>query len=127
MDNKNYNNEYNEGKFFEKIMKFAKMFGAKTIYYALLLFYVLQEPGVPLGAKTRIISALGYFIVPFDIVPDAIPVAGQADDAMALSTALLTVSFWITSNVKDRARQKMVDFFGKGVLTALDGYDKEIQ
>ena len=60
--NKQYENEYSEEKFFKKLTKCAKKVGAKLVYYALILYYVLQDPAVPAKYKAAIVGALGYFI-----------------------------------------------------------------
>ncbi|MGJ3196969.1 DUF1232 domain-containing protein [Peribacillus castrilensis] len=37
------------------------------------MFYTLQKPTTPAWAKTVIVGALGYFILPIDLIPDLIP------------------------------------------------------
>ncbi|PEO50494.1 hypothetical protein CN563_02685 [Bacillus sp. AFS026049] len=49
--------------------KFGKKAGVKVVYVALLLFYTLQKPTTPVWAKTVIVGALGYFILPIDLIP----------------------------------------------------------
>lgn len=41
--------------------------------------------------KAIIVAALGYFISPVDVVPDAVPGAGWLDDAMVVAWALHTL------------------------------------
>lgn len=48
---------------------------------------------VPLSTITSIVSALLYLISPIDLIPDAIPVAGYADDI-----ALLV---WVMKGIHD--------------------------
>ena len=73
---------------------------------ALLLFYVLQSPDVPIAKKTIIIGALGYLILPFDFIPDFIPALGFTDDAAALAAALKTIKSSITPEIEAKAKAK---------------------
>jgi uncharacterized membrane protein YkvA (DUF1232 family) len=77
-----------------------------------VLFYAAQRPETPVWAKTIIYSALAYFILPTDAVPDFIPVAGYADDLASLIAALGTVAMCITPEVRQAAKQKVEDWFG---------------
>jgi uncharacterized membrane protein YkvA (DUF1232 family) len=52
---------------------------------------LLGDPRVPRRAKLVLIAMLGYLVLPFDLVPDFIPVAGQLDDAILLAAALAYV------------------------------------
>ena len=38
--------------------------------------------------KAALIGALAYFVLPFDAMPDVMPMLGFADDAAVLATAL---------------------------------------
>ncbi|MNW41046.1 hypothetical protein D3C74_181720 [compost metagenome] len=53
-------------------------------------------------------------IFPVDAVPDLVPVAGYADDLGVLLFAATRVALSIDSVVKQRAKDKLVDFFGEG-------------
>ena len=103
---KKYQSEYSESKFWDKMKKAAKSAGKKVIEMALLLFYVLQSPDVPIAKKTIIIGALGYLILPFDFIPDFIPALGFTDDAAALAAALKTINSSITPEIEAKAKAK---------------------
>ncbi len=109
---KDYSEEYSEESLLEKIAKVAKIAGLKVIYYVLLLYYLLLLPDVPKKEKGIIIGALGYFIMPFDLIPDMTPVTGYADDIGALALALGKVSLYIDDDVKNKAKNKLHDIFG---------------
>ena len=79
-----YSDKYSASGFVEKISHIAKRAGAKLVYAALILYYTLQSKDVPLKDKAIIIGALGYLISPFDVIPDAIPIAGLGDDVAVL-------------------------------------------
>ena len=99
---KKYQSEYSESKFWDKMKKAAKSAGKKVIEMALLLFYVLQSPDVPIAKKTIIIGALGYLILPFDFIP----ALGFTDDAAALAAALKTIKSSITPEIEAKAKAK---------------------
>ena len=84
-----YAGHYNENEFWEKLKKFARKAGIKVTYAALLLFYVLKSPGTSTKDRAKILGALGYFILPIDLIPDFIPIAGYTDDLAARKAALL--------------------------------------
>ncbi len=48
---------------------------------AVAAFYAARDPATPTGVKIAVMSALAYFIVPFDLVPDFIAALGYTDDA----------------------------------------------
>jgi len=78
----------------------------------LCLYYTLMSPDVSVGNKTIIIGALGYFILPIDIIPDFIPVLGFTDDLAALKLAFDAVRASVTPDIENQARQKMAEWFG---------------
>lgn len=111
-DIEKYQEHYSEPKFAGKLAKVAKSAGRKMVYAALLLYYVLKSPSVKKGDKTTIIGALGYFILPLDILPDFIPMVGFADDLSAILLALHAVWKNITPEIKAMAAAKASELFG---------------
>jgi uncharacterized membrane protein YkvA (DUF1232 family) len=107
-----FEKEYTEEKFWAKLARYAVNIGREVVLMALKLYYALQTPDIPVWAKTVIIGALGYFILPLDAIPDLTPVVGYADDLGALAAALATVAMYITPEVNQKALQKLNDWFG---------------
>ena len=83
-----YERHYEEGAFWKKLRHVAALLGSKLLYPALQLYYVLQSKDVPVKVKTLIVGALGYLILPADLVPDFIPALGFTDDLTALMGAM---------------------------------------
>ena len=107
-----YEGNYSEGAFWDKVKKIASKAGAKTIYYALVLYYTLMDPATPAKYKAVIMGALGYLILPYDLLPDILPFAGLADDWAALVAAVAYVASAITPEIKEKARAKVNSWFG---------------
>jgi uncharacterized membrane protein YkvA (DUF1232 family) len=53
-----------------------------------LVTRLLREPRVPRRRKLLLLGLVGYLSLPFDLVPDFIPVAGQLDDAIIVALVL---------------------------------------
>ena len=70
--------------------------------------------------KSKIYGALGYFILPLDILPDFIPLAGFTDDLTAVIWALHTVWKNITPEIKAQAAAKTREWFGDFDEAAVD-------
>jgi uncharacterized membrane protein YkvA (DUF1232 family) len=49
---------------------------------------LLRDPRVPRRKKALIVALTGYLALPFDLVPDFIPVAGQLDDLVLVALVL---------------------------------------
>jgi uncharacterized membrane protein YkvA (DUF1232 family) len=49
---------------------------------------LLADPRVPRRNKLALGAVVGYLVMPIDLVPDVIPVAGQLDDAIVLALVL---------------------------------------
>ena len=62
---------------------------ARLVPYCAILFKrLLTDPRVPARWKVAAGLALVYLALPFDLVPDFIPVAGQLDDAILVALVL---------------------------------------
>lgn len=104
---------YSEEGFWSKVKDYAISAGADVIEKALILYYTMQDENTPAWAKTTIIAALGYFILPMDAIPDVIVGVGYTDDLGALALALATVAAHITQESRQAAKKKMADWFGE--------------
>ncbi len=111
-DIEKYEKHYDEMKFGSKLPKVARKAGSKLVYAVLLLYYVLQSPSVSKADKTKIYGALGYFLLPLDILPDFIPLAGYTDDLTAVIWAVHVVWKNITPEIKAKAAAKTRQWFG---------------
>ncbi len=106
-----YQEHYSEDAFWDKVKLLAGKAGSKVIYYALVLYYTLMDPKTPLRYKTIIAGALGYFILPIDLMPDFLPFAGLADDWAALIAAVTYVTTAVTPENKEKAKEKVEVWF----------------
>lgn len=101
---------YSPEKLFIKIGDVAKSAGVKVIYAVLLLYYALFDEEVPINDKMIVIGALGYFILPLDLIPDILP-GGYTDDFGALILALKSIWDNITSSTHSKARARLNSWF----------------
>jgi uncharacterized membrane protein YkvA (DUF1232 family) len=56
-----------------------------------LMKRLLADPRLPRRHKLLVGALIGYLVVPIDLVPDFIPVAGQIDDVVIVSLGLRAV------------------------------------
>ena len=66
--------------------------------YARLVWGLLRDRRVPPPQKMILVGIAGYLLMPFDIIPDFIPVLGQLDD---LAVVLLALDLFIRTAPKD--------------------------
>jgi uncharacterized membrane protein YkvA (DUF1232 family) len=53
-----------------------------------LVARLLRDPSVPRGRKLALAALAAYLALPFDLVPDFVPVAGQLDDVLLVALVL---------------------------------------
>ncbi len=121
-----YKKHYTEPKLFSKIGKVFRKAGMKAIYYVLLLYYVLKDSDTPIKHKAIILGALGYFILPADLLPDIIPLLGFTDDIAALAACIKAVMENVTPAVRQKAIQRLSDWFSDVQYSEVEKYDSEI-
>lgn len=56
-----------------------------------LLRRLAADPDLPRGVRIRLVLLFAYLALPFDLVPDFIPVLGYADDAIVVALVLRSV------------------------------------
>lgn len=116
----NYGNKFSKKEFVEKIARIAKSAGAKLVYAALILYYTLQSDKVSATNKAMIIGALGYLISPLDVVPDAIPIAGLADDLGVLVFVLKKVWTDVDPDIQVKARERLSKWFDEDEIEEIN-------
>ena len=94
-----------------KLSAIGKSAGASLVYLVLLLYYVVTDSKLPLKDRAIIYGALGYFILPVDLIPDAMPIVGFSDDMAAVIAALNAIKGNITPEAKSRARERLGRWF----------------
>jgi uncharacterized membrane protein YkvA (DUF1232 family) len=57
-----------------------------------LIRRLAADPETPRGARIRLALLLGYLALPFDLIPDFVPVLGYADDAIIVALVLRSVT-----------------------------------
>ena len=116
----NYANKFSKREFVVKIALIAKSAGAKLVYAALILYYTLKSDKVSATNKAMIIGALGYLISPLDVVPDAIPIAGLADDLGVLVFVLKKVWTDIDPDIQQKARVRLKKWFDEDEIEEIN-------
>jgi uncharacterized membrane protein YkvA (DUF1232 family) len=76
----------------------------KLPMYARVIWGLVRDPRTPLPLKALLGAALAYLVMPFDLIPDAIPILGQADD---LTVLLLVLDLFIANAPADVRREHM--------------------
>jgi uncharacterized membrane protein YkvA (DUF1232 family) len=67
-------------------------------------YYCAFDKQTPRHVQAALLGALAYFILPFDFIPDMLPVLGFTDDAAVLATAIRLVAAHITVEHRQAAR-----------------------
>jgi uncharacterized membrane protein YkvA (DUF1232 family) len=120
-----YRKHYSDASFWEKLKRVAKLAGMKVVYPALLLQYMMKSDEVSLKTRLIISAALGYFILPFDFIPDFAPLIGFADDLGVLLLILRQMAVHITPEIKKNAREHLQKWFGETDEAKLDHLEQE--
>ena len=71
------------------------------------MYFCMLDPKTPLWVKATVGAALAYFVLPFDAIPDLMPLVGLSDDAGVLAAAFAAVSGHVTDDHRERARAWM--------------------
>ena len=121
-----YEKHFSESELWNKVTKIGKSIGATLMYPVLLLFNLLKSSETDLKEKTMIIGALGYFILPVDLLPDAIAGVGFTDDIAALSAIISALASCVTLEIQEQSKQKCHDLLGDIDDRAIDSVTKLI-
>lgn len=89
--------------FLTKVKKIVRLAGKGISEKVLLLYSVFKDEKVSGQTKLTIASALSYFILPFDAIPDFLVGIGFTDDLSVLMGVIYLISSTITQDHKDNA------------------------
>ncbi|MFH1249003.1 MAG: YkvA family protein [archaeon] len=85
----------------------------KTVKRRINLYVSLyKDKRTPLISKVFLWIAIGYFFLPFDLIPDFIPILGQLDDLIIVSGFIFLSLRFIPKKVYDENYRKV---FGKRI------------
>ena len=73
----------------------------------LAAYYCAFDKETPRRVQAALLGAIAYFILPFDFIPDMLPVLGFTDDAAVLATAIRLVANHITPEHREAARASL--------------------
>ena len=80
----------------------------------LAAYYCAFDRQTPRHVQAALLGAIAYFVLPFDFVPDMLPILGFGDDAAILATALRMVATHITPEHREAARAAIERGLDKG-------------
>ncbi len=106
-DVEKYGDHYNETDFEAKLQNLPRSALGKVLRRALILRELLFDQATPLWVRGTIVGALGYLILPFDLVPDFLPVVGFLDDLAAMGMVLASLDSLVTEDIRTRALKRM--------------------
>ena len=75
----------------------------------LAAYFCILDPATTPRVKLVLLGAIAYFVMPFDLVPDILPIIGFADDAALLVAALSQVAGSINEDHREQARSALRD------------------
>jgi uncharacterized membrane protein YkvA (DUF1232 family) len=87
----------------EKLKSLTKHLKQEFAVYRL----VLKHPQTPFIAKVFLGLAVGYLLLPFDLIPDFIPVLGQLDDVVIIPLLVYIALLFIPQGVIQSCREQV--------------------
>ena len=75
---------------------------------------VLRDRRTPWPAKALLAAAVGYLLLPFDLIPDFIPVIGYLDDAIIVPGLIVLAMRMVPPQVVADCRARVGPRDGKG-------------
>jgi uncharacterized membrane protein YkvA (DUF1232 family) len=88
---------------FEKSKEIARSFKRELIVYQ----RVLRDERTPLSAKLFLALAIGYLCMPFDLIPDFIPVIGHVDDVIIVPALVFAALRLVPSAIVSEHREQV--------------------
>ncbi len=71
------------------------------------VYYAARDPLTPWAAKGLMLAALAYFVLPFDAIPDYLPLVGYTDDAAVIGAVITLVGRTLQPRHRTLARETL--------------------
>jgi uncharacterized membrane protein YkvA (DUF1232 family) len=89
---------------FERNKEIARSFKReRTVYQR-----VLRDERTPFSAKLFLALAIGYLCMPFDLIPDFIPVIGHLDDVVIIPALVFVALRFVPREIVSEHREQVV-------------------
>lgn len=92
-------------KYLNHLKKTAKSIRSEINVYRC----VLRHSGTPWLSKAMLAVAIGYLLLPFDLIPDFIPVVGLLDDVIIVPALILLALKGVPDSVMDECRAAVLE------------------
>jgi uncharacterized membrane protein YkvA (DUF1232 family) len=89
---------------FQRSKEIARWFKRELVVYQ----RVLRDERTPLPAKLFLTLAIGYFCMPFDLIPDFIPVIGHLDDAIVIPALVFAGLRLVPREIVSEHRKRVI-------------------
>jgi uncharacterized membrane protein YkvA (DUF1232 family) len=89
---------------FERSKDMARLFKRELIVYQ----RVLKDEHTPARAKIFLGLAIGYLCMPFDLIPDFIPVIGHLDDAVIIPALVFVALRSVPRELVSEHREQVI-------------------
>jgi len=89
---------------FERSKKITRSFKREVIVYQ----RVLRDERTPVVAKLFLAFAIGYLCMPFDLIPDFIPIIGHLDDVIIIPALVFVALRFIPPEVLAEHREQVI-------------------
>ncbi len=104
---------YNEKKFLGKLKKLLVQLGEEVALRLLMLYFLMGSKKVPLKIRMLIMAALGYFVLPSDLISDFIPALGFTDDIAFLTYTFNQAAKYADDGIRKKASEKLESWISK--------------
>jgi uncharacterized membrane protein YkvA (DUF1232 family) len=89
---------------FERSKDIARLFKRELIVYR----RVLKDERTPARAKIFLGLAIAYLCMPFDLIPDFIPVIGHFDDAIIIPALVFAALRFVPHELVSQHREQVI-------------------
>jgi uncharacterized membrane protein YkvA (DUF1232 family) len=116
-----YSKYYSESAFLKKLTNLSGKLGSTLLFYVIVLYELMRDNDIPLKKRLVFVAALGYFILPTDLISDFLPGLGFTDDLAFITYAMASATDYITPELREKAKKKVDQLLNRDVkLSAAD-------